>query len=457
MEPTLKLALDLSFTHTEGAWRNPASWVNYPYYTQPDIWEDVARVAERGCIDMVFFGDGVGIPDTWEGSIDAAVKWGLQWPRHDMSPTIALMSRVTRHLGFGLTFSPTYMHPYYVARHVASLDHITGGRMALNLVTSARRSDAANFGFDELMEHDQRYERADEFIDVLKGLWSSVEPDAIVLDRETGVFADPDKVHYLDHAGEFFNVKGPLNMLPAPQYHPPLIQAGASPRGMKSFARNADIVFVSRPTAAGMVKFRASLDSHLADVGRAPEEIQVLWPVHPMMGESAAHAEELQAQLIESVPLEAGGVYMAHKSGFDFSTLPETFTVAEATEAIEAANGSTAYLPKMAEKVGPDGVLTKEMFQQMGRETMIAGGPTLYGTATDIADQICDLHAETGPNVGFMISIINFMPRNAVDFVEKVVPILQKRGVFKTGYGDKQTLRDNLGVPLKRWTTPNAG
>ena len=454
MEPTLKLALDLSFTHTEGAWRNPGSWVNYPYYTQPDIWEDVARVAERGCIDMVFFGDGVGIPDTWEGSIDAAVKWGLQWPRHDMSPTIALMSRVTKHLGFGLTFSPTYMHPYYVARHVASLDHVTGGRMALNLVTSARRSDAANFGFDELMEHDQRYERADEFIDVLKGLWSTIEPDAIVLDRETGTFADPEKVHYLDHAGDFFDVKGPLNMLPAPQYHPPLIQAGASPRGMKSFARNADIVFVSRPTAAGMVKFRASLDSHLAEVGRTPEEIQVLWPVHPMMGESVAHAKELEAQLIESVPLEAGGVFMAHKSGFDFSTLPDTFTVDEATKAIEAAHGSTAYLPKMAEKVGPGGVLTKEMFQQLGRETMIAGGPTLYGTATDIADQICDLHAETGPNVGFMITIINFMPRNAVDFVEKVVPILQKRGVFKTDYGTRKTLRDNLGVPLKRWTTP---
>jgi FMN-dependent oxidoreductase (nitrilotriacetate monooxygenase family) len=456
MEPTLKLALDLSFTHTEGAWRNPGSWVNYPYYTQPAIWEDVARTAERGCIDMVFFGDGVGIPDTWEGSIDAAVKWGLQWPRHDMSPTIALMSRVTKHLGFGLTFSPTYMHPYYVARHVASLDHVTGGRMALNLVTSARRSDAANFGFDELMEHDQRYERADEFIDVLKGLWSTIEPDAIVLDRQTGVFADPAKVHYLDHVGEFFNVKGPLNMQPAPQYHPPLIQAGASPRGMKSFARNADIVFVSRPTAAGMVKFRASLDSHLAEVGRTPEEIQVLWPVHPMMGESVAHAKELEAQLIESVPLEAGGVFMSHKSGFDFSTLPETFTVAEATAAIEAANGSTAYLPKMAEMVGPDGVLTKKMFQQLGRETMIAGGPTLYGTGKDIADQICDLHAETGPNVGFMISIINFMPRNVVDFVEKVVPILQQRGVFKTDYGTNKTLRDNLGVPLKRWTTPTA-
>jgi FMN-dependent oxidoreductase (nitrilotriacetate monooxygenase family) len=454
LHPTLKLALDLSFTHTEGAWRNPASWINYPYYTQPDIWEDVARVAERGCIDMVFFGDGVGIPDTWGGSIDAAVKWGLQWPRHDMSPTIALMSRVTKHLGFGLTFSPTYMHPYYVARHVASLDHVTGGRMALNLVTSARRSDAANFGFDELMEHDQRYERADEFIDVLKGLWSSVEPDAIILDRDTGVFADPEKVHYLNHTGDFFNVKGPLNILPAPQYHPPLIQAGASPRGMKSFARNADIVFVSRPTAAGMVKFRASLDSHLAEVGRTPEEIQVLWPVHPMMGESYSHAKELEAQLIESVPLEAGGVFMSHKSGFDFSTLPETFTVEEATTAIEAANGSTAYLPKMAEKVGPGGVLTKQMFQQLGRETMIAGGPTLYGTAADIADQICDLHAETGPNVGFMISIINFMPRNVVDFVEKVVPILQKRGVFKTGYGDNTTLRDNLGLPLKRWTTP---
>lgn len=450
MAPTLKLALDLSFTHTEGAWRNPGSWANYPYYTQPDIWEDVARAAERGSIDMLFFGDGVGIPDTWEGSIDAAVRWGLQWPRHDMSPTIALMSRVTKHVGFGLTFSPTYMHPYYVARHVASLDHVTGGRIALNLVTSARRSDAANYGFDELMEHDRRYERADEFIDVMKGLWNSIEPDAIVLDPETGVFADPTKVHYLDHAGEFFNVKGPLNMVPAPQYHPPLIQAGASPRGLKSFARNADIVFVSRPTARGMVAFRADLDRHLAEVGRAPEEIQVLWPVHPMMGESAAHAKELEAQLIESVPLEAGGVFMAHKSGFDFSMLPDTFTIEEATAAIEAANGSTAYLPKMAEMVGPGGVFTKEMFQQLGRETMIAGGPTLYGTAQDIADQICELHAETGPNVGFMISIINFMPRNAVDFVDKVIPILQKRGVFKTGYGDCRTLRDNLGIPLKR-------
>jgi FMN-dependent oxidoreductase (nitrilotriacetate monooxygenase family) len=447
--PTLKLALDLSFTHTEGAWRNPGSWVNYPYYTHPAIWEDVARVAERGCIDMVFFGDGVGIPDTWEGSIDAAVTWGLQWPRHDMSPTIALMSRVTRHLGFGLTFSPTYMHPYYVARHVSSLDHVTGGRMAVNLVTSARRSDAANFGFDELMEHDRRYERADEFIDVLKGLWSSVEPEAILLDTGTGVFADPAKVHYLDHHGEFFDVKGPLNMLPSPQYHPPLIQAGASPRGLISFARNADIVFVSRPSAAGMRTFRAELDRHLADVGRAPEEIQVLWPVHPMMGENVEHAKELEAQLIESVPLEAGGVFMAHKSGFDFSTLPGTFTIEEATAAIEAANGSTAYLPKMAEMVGPGGLLTKQMFQQLGRETMIAGGPTLYGSATDIADQICDLHAETGPNVGFMVSIINFMPRNVVDFVEKVVPILQQRGVFKTGYGSATTLRDNLGIPLK--------
>jgi FMN-dependent oxidoreductase (nitrilotriacetate monooxygenase family) len=409
----------------------------------------VARLAERGCIDMIFFGDGVGIPDTWEDRIDAAVRWGVEWPRHDMSALIPVMARATRHVGFCLTFSPTYMHPYYVARHLASLDHVSGGRVAMNLITSARRPDAANYGFDELMEHDRRYERTDEFVDVVKGLWSSVERDAITLDPETGVFADPAKVHYLDHHGEFFDVRGPLNMVPSPQYHPPLVQAGASARGVESFARNADVVFCSRPDAASMRTFRKELDEQLAAAGREPEEILVLWPIHPLLGDSEEAAQEKHQALVESLPLEVGGVYMSHKSGFDFSTLPETFTLEEASRQIEAQNGSTAYLPRLMPADGPATQLTRESFQELGRRSMFSGRPSLVGTAEMVADNLAELHAEVGPNVGFMITIKNYMPQAATDFVEKVVPLLQRRGVYKTTYGKAKTLRDNFDLPLR--------
>ncbi len=185
MKTKMHLACDLSYTHLDGRWRTPGSWVHRTY---PDVtmFEDIARIAERGCIDMLFFGDGTGIPATWQGTEEVAVRWGIQWPRQDMSPYIAAMSRVTQHVGFGLTYASTFMHPFYVARLLNSLDILTNGRIAFNVITSTRRSDAANFGFDELMEHDLRYERMEEFVDVCKALWSSVEPDAFVWDREVG-------------------------------------------------------------------------------------------------------------------------------------------------------------------------------------------------------------------------------------------------------------------------------
>ena len=445
MIPTMPLGLDLSFTHTEGAWRNPGSWVGYPYYTQPEIWEDVARVIERGTIDMIFFGDGVGIPDTWQGSIDAAIRWGVEWPRHDMSALIPIMARVTKHVGFCVTFSPTYMHPYYVARHVASLDHVTGGRMAMNLITSARRSDAANYGFDELLSHAERYEIADEFIAVCRGLWSSVERDAIVLDRENGRFADPAKVHYLDHDGPHFKVRGPLNMVPCPQYHPILIQAGASDRGIRSFARNADVLFAVGANAAVMRDLRERLNAELLEVGRQPDEIPILWAVTPTMGESRAVAEARNQAMIDLLPMEVGAIFLSHKSGFDFSTLPMPMPLGKVAAEVESTRGSTAYMQKMLVTEGPEAPVNLEDLAALARDSELSWGPPLVGTHEEVADILTDLHHQTGPNVGFMISIRHYMPQNVTEFIERVIPRLQENGVYKTAYPGS-TLRDNYGL-----------
>src|SRR5260221_2111372 len=179
MKPRIHLAFDFSWTMVETAWRSPGSRVGR-HYPDVGLFEDVARIAERGLFDLIFFGDSTGIPNTYEGSIEAAVRRGVAWPRLDMSPWITAMSRVTKHIGFGLTYASTFMQPVYVARLLNSLDHITDGRIAFNVITSTRRSDAANFGFDELLEHDMRYDRLEEFIKVCRDLWDSVGPDAML-------------------------------------------------------------------------------------------------------------------------------------------------------------------------------------------------------------------------------------------------------------------------------------
>ena len=199
MKKKMKLAFDLSWTHLQGRWRLPGSWTGRTY---PDmtVFKEVASIAERGHIDMLFFGDGTGIPSTWRGSIEEAVRWGIGWPRQDMSPYISVLAQDTKHVGFGITYSSTFMHPFYTARLLNSLDHVTNGRIAFNVVASTRRADAANYGFDQLMEHNSRYERMEEFIKICKALWASVEPDAFVWDRESGVVVDdPSKVQAINH------------------------------------------------------------------------------------------------------------------------------------------------------------------------------------------------------------------------------------------------------------------
>ncbi len=228
---TIHLAADISFIHTDYLWRMPGSWVGYPYYSTSDFYEDIARIAARGMMDMLFFGDNGGTSEDYGGNHHAVVRLGAKWPRHDMTPMIPLLARVASGVGFALTMSTTYHHPFHVARIFNALDHVTRGRIAWNAVTSAYKGEAANWGFDVMMDHDERYVRAQEHLQVTCALWDSVEPDALVFDRESGVFVDPAKVHRLDFRGQFFNVRGPLPALPSPQQRPVIIQAGQSGPG----------------------------------------------------------------------------------------------------------------------------------------------------------------------------------------------------------------------------------
>src|SRR5258707_3918048 len=242
MPKRMDLAFGLVYIHMDGRWRMPGAWAGRTY---PDVaaFEEIARIAERGLFDMLFSGDGTGVPSTWQGTRDAAVRWGISWPRQDLAPLAVAMSRVTQHLGFGITYSTTFMHPYCLARLFNSLDHVTGGRIAFNVITSTRRSDYANYGYDGIVDHDERYDRMEEFINVCRALWNSVEPDAMLWDHATGMVGDPAKVHDVEHVGRFFKVSGPLNTPPSPQGMPVLLQAGGSPRGIRACAYVADMAF----------------------------------------------------------------------------------------------------------------------------------------------------------------------------------------------------------------------
>ena len=442
-KPKMHLGFDFSYTHMGGRWRLPGGW---PGRTFPDVnmYEDVARLAERGLLDMIFSGDGTGVPDTWRGSRDGAVEWGINWPRQDLNPIMVAMSRVTKHVGYGLTYSSTFMHPYYTARLMNSLDHVTGGRIAMNLVTSTRRSDAANFGFDELMEHGTRYDRMEEFVDVCRKLWDATEADAMLWDHATGRVGDPAKVHPMSHRGRFFNVEGPLNTPPSPQGRPVLIQAGGSPRGIRASAYVADHVFGADMALPAQVKQRHALDQALTELGRDPASVGILWQTPIVVRETEREAQAQKDLLLNSVPAEAVGVYLSYNAGYDFSTLPERFTLAALQAEIVASNASpVGFVHHLATKLGAETEISRAEFFEHGVREATSYDTTIAGTPAQLAEQLEQSFEATGSRGGFMFGHIVTLPSDLEAIVDLLVPELQRRGRFRTEYGYR-TLRENL-------------
>lgn len=443
MTRKMHLAFDLSYIHMDGRWRMPGAWVGHTY---PDVrmYEEIARIAERGCLDMLFSGDGTGIPSTWRGSRDAAIRWGVSWPRQEMSPLMTAMSRVTRYLGFGVTYSTTFMHPYYLARLLNSLDHVTGGRIAFNVITSTRRSDFENFGFDDIMDHGARYDRMEEFIDVCRALWDSVEPGAMVWDHGSGTVGDPSKVREVDHRGAFFKVRGPLNTPPAPQGRPVLLQAGGSPRGIRAAAYVADMAFGADMALELQVRQRAALDREAAALGRDPAGLGIMWQQPVVVGETERQAKAQRERLLTAIPPEAAGAYLSHNAGYDFSTLPERFTLGGLHAEIVASQASpVGFVRELAHLLGGDTEISRADFFEHGMRFATSYDTTLAGTASQVADRLEEVFEATGSRGGFMLGHTVSMPFDLGNIVDLLVPELQRRGRFRRAYRGR-TLRENL-------------
>ena len=436
----IHLAADLSFLHTDYLWRMPGSWIGYPYYGTSEFYEDIARMAARGVMDMLFFGDTGGTSEDFGGNHEAVVRYGAKWPRHDMTPMIPLMAKAASGVGFALTLSTTYHHPFHCARLFNALDHVTRGRIAWNAVTSAYKNEAANYGFDVMMDHDERYVRAREFLDVSCKLWNSVEPDALVLDRDRGIYADPKKVHRVDHRGRYFNVRGPLPALPSPQRRPVIIQAGLSGPGMTLAATYAELQFSTRRTLTSMQQHRLALDKALADVGRKPRDVGILWSIRIQVAESDADAAEKEQRYLESIPPEAGLVEMSAQYGVDFSTAKPGMRLSDFADEVRAQKGNLGSFDELLKTVDP-----KQSLQEFARRFLVDRILVASGTPKTIVDKLEELHFGTGANGGFILGRGYSAADNIREFVEYVVPELQRRGLSKKEYAGP-TLRENLNA-----------
>ncbi len=287
-----------STTVYAGSWRHPATehgFLHAGYYAK------LGRTLEEGCFDMMFFDDRLAMPGIYGGSVADAVRLGARPVKLDLSIVLGVVAGATERIGLGATYSTTYYSPYHVARTFATLDHLSGGRAAWNVVTSVNDSEAQNYGLREHLDHDARYDRADEFLEVATGLWDTWEDDALVLDRASGYFADPDKVHELNYEGKWFSARGPLTVPRSPQGRPVLLQAGSSGRGRDFAARWAELIFTGDPDMAiAQTHYKGQKES-IAAAGRDPSSVKMLPMVYTVVGESRAHAEEREELFLHSL------------------------------------------------------------------------------------------------------------------------------------------------------------
>jgi len=403
-------------------------------YTNVHRWVEYARLLEDAGFDGIFFADNNGYHDKYEGSVDGALRDAAQIPANDPAYLIPAMAAGTKHLGFGVTSSTAYDHPYALARKFATLDHLTGGRIGWNVVTSYSDSAARNLGTGTQTAHDDRYEIAEEFIDVALKLWEgSWDDDAVVRDKETRTYVDPSRVHEIGHEGKHFTVPGIFLCEPSPQRTPVIFQAGGSPRGVELAAKTAEAVFMNSATKAGLKKQIDALRAKAVEVGREPSHIAVLQMITII---SAPTDEEAQAKYRDYLDYVDYDGAMARYSGWAGIDMAQ-FDPDEPFENVQTNAGQT--MVNFFTKIDPDKRWTPRDIAEYngigGTSPVIVGGPQT------IADELSSWIEETGAD-GFNIShALKF--QDIEDFARYVVPELQARGVMRTAY-DGGTLRETL-------------
>jgi FMN-dependent oxidoreductase (nitrilotriacetate monooxygenase family) len=434
----------VAFLQAQNCSNYPASWRHLetmPDFLTPEYYQRVGRSLEAGKFHLAFFDDRLAMPDRYGDDFSAAVHHGIRAVKLDLIPLLTAMGLATRCLGLGGTYSTTYYEPFHVARVFATLDHMVGGRAAWNVVTSLNDSEAANFGQTTHLEHDTRYDRADEFMAAILGHWDSWEDAAIIQDRKRGVFADPAKVHRLAHHGKWFRTRGPLTVPRTPQGHPVIIQAGQSGRGRQFAARWGELIFVIVPNRAFGQKLYRDLKEDIARLGRDPQLVRITPAVYCVVGETQGMAQD-KAAYIEQLahPLDTL-VLLSEALNFDFArhAMDEPLSDAE----LASFSGLHAIRDRVIQLTGKRNPTTRDFIEHSGRGTLHEF-PRFIGTPKAVADALEEWF--TGEACDGFVLAATHMPGAYEDFVRLVVPELQRRGLFHREYAGV-TLRENLGLP----------
>ncbi|WP_329530402.1 LLM class flavin-dependent oxidoreductase [Streptomyces sp. NBC_01450] len=419
-----------------GSWRYPSAAADY---LDVRYYQRIARVLEEGMFDLMFFDDRLAMPTIYGDSPADAVRYGARPVKLDLSTVLGAVAGATEHIGLCATYSTTYYQPFHVARTFATLDHLSGGRAAWNVVTSVNDAEAQNFGLDEHIEHDKRYDRAEEFVEVVSKLWDSWEDDAIVADRTAGIFADPEKVHEVAHQGEYFTVRGPLTVPRTPQGRPVIIQAGQSGRGRLFAARWADLIFTSDPSQEIAREHYQEQKDLITEAGRDAGSVRLLPMVYTIAGETEAIAREKEALFLdELVHPMASLTLLSEVTNHDFAghSLDDVVT----DELIDSVSGIRGLVQGIRRHLG-DRELTLRMLANH-RATLLQG-PRFVGTGPQIAEQMGQWF-ESRSCDGFVLAATHF-PGAFEDFVRLVVPELRRLGLVRSEYTGR-TLRENLSL-----------
>jgi alkanesulfonate monooxygenase len=415
--------------HT-GAWRYPGALAD-ANFNFPAI-RRYAQTLERGKFDAFFMADHLAVLNM---PVEA-LKRSHTVTSFEPFTLLSALAGATEHIGLIATASTTFDSPYHIARRFASLDHISGGRAGWNIVTTSNPDAALNFGLDEHMDHGERYRRAREFYDVVTGLWDSFADDAFIRDVESGLFFNPEKMHVLAHKGEFLSVRGPLNIARAPQGWPVVVQAGASEPGRQLAAETAEVVFGAAGSLGPAREFYADVKGRMDRLGRPRDHMKILPAAFVVVGESVAEAKAKRAHLDSLVHYDSAIASLSIAVGHDVSGFDPDGPLPEIPE----TNASRSARERVVAVAQRDGLTIRQLAQRLGGYSGLA----FVGTPATIADEMEEWLVSEGSD-GFNV-MFPYLPGGLDDFVDKVIPELQRRGLFRREY-EGTTLRENLGLP----------
>ncbi|WP_036435572.1 NtaA/DmoA family FMN-dependent monooxygenase [Mycobacterium sp. URHB0044] len=436
MTPTKPIILNgfsmNSVSHVNyGLWRHPRDQTHR--YTTIDYWVELATILDRGRFDTFFLADALGLLDTYGGTAAASLRTGTQSPVDDPLLLVAALAAATTDLGFGVTVSTTYEHPYLLARKFSTLDHLTGGRVAWNVVTSQLDSAARNLGLDRQIPHDERYDRADEFLDVVFKLWeASWEDDAVVRDPATGIYTDPSKVHAIAHHGRYFHVPDAHLSEPGPQRTPLLLQAGGSPRGQRFAAAHAEVVFVAGADADGIRRNVAAIRALAAEQGRDPQSLDFVSAAAVVVDDTERGAVAKLADYQSYFSVEGALSHYSASTGVDFS--------AEDLDSVIGHHDTESNRSLLSMFAAADKAWT--LRDALAPATGLGRSRTFVGTPSAVADDIEAWLVATDTQGINLIGVVN--PDSYRDFADLVVPELDRRGRVRSRPTGAATLRNRL-------------